>query len=244
MSKLTFYPDISKQKEFINKLNSILYKENSSIKDCYLTYNYTYHLELYLSSFKDSKHAISFNFYTPFTRHEKNHPECFSSIIRQGFSIEDAELLYELFQDFTLSNGAESQFFASKFKELSGHEDDFLRYAFKFTEDIHEDKFIIDGLKLTRTYACLRKEDILRFLVDEELNINEILTPINGYSLISDDTKDECAQQMINLNKHNPDDEYIVIELYRNFETKERYVKDITYQVGDELITNNFKFFI
>jgi hypothetical protein len=111
MSEITFYPDTSKQKEFIERLNLILSKEDSSVKSCYLAYDYNNRLVLYISSFKDPKYAVAFNFHMPFTREPKENPDCFTSIIRQGFSLEDANRLYDLFEEFTLTNGAESQFF-------------------------------------------------------------------------------------------------------------------------------------
>lgn len=243
MSEITFYTDTSKQKEFIERLNLILSKEDSSVKNCYLTYDYNNRLVLYLSSFKDPKYVVAFNFHMSFTREPKENPDCFTSILRQGFSLEDANLLYDLFEEFTLTNGAESQFFASKFIELSGYKDNFSRYVFKFTEDFHENRFIIDGLKLTRSYAYLRKEDLLRFLIDNKSNENSELTAINEYSIVSDDTKEQSIQKMTKFNQHKPDDEYIVVELYKDFEKRDRYIKDIIYQLNDKLITNNFKKF-
>lgn len=241
MSKISFYTDISKQKEFEERLKAIILREGSSVKQCYLSLSLERRIVLFLESYKQGNlNSTSFDFSQSFLREDRDEGRCYDSEIRSGFAKDDLILLDELFSEFTIYNSFEAQFFASKFLEMNDYKN-FSAYVFKFTEDNDNNKFIIDNKKLVRFYECLKLEDVLTIINNKSEETNE-LKEASFYAMLHNDSKEKNIEIMHERNKQ-PNNEYVVVEFYKNFETKDRYIKNIIYIMDDKIVTESFRNF-
>jgi len=241
MSKISFYTDISKQKAFEERLKAIILREDSSVKQCYLSLSLERRIVLFLESYKRGNlNSTSFDFSQSFLREDRDEGRCYDSEIRSGFTKEDLILLDELFSEFTIYNSFEAQFFASKFIEMNGYKN-FSAYVFKFTEDNENGKFIIDNKKLVQFYECLKVDEVLEIINDKSEETNE-LKEASFYRMLNNNNKEKEIAKMLELNEKT-EVNYVVVEFYKNFETKDRYIRNVIYQVGDETVTESFRDF-
>lgn len=241
MKGITFYTDISKQKEFEERLKAIILREGSSIKQCYLSLSLERRIVIFLESYKQGNlNSTSFDFSQSFLRKDRNEERCYDSDIRSGFAKEDLILLDDLFSEFTFYNGFEAQFFASKFIEMDDYEN-FSAYVFKFTEDNDNGKFIIDNKKLIQFHECLKVDEVLA-IINNKSEETDKLKEASFYRMLNNDNKEKNIEIMRQMNKQ-PNNEYVVVEFYKNFETKDRYIKNIIYMLDDKIVTESFRNF-
>lgn len=230
--KKTFYPDLSKNYQFIERLQSILHRENSSIALCYISLSVSNRFTIFVEPYSKKGYGISFCFHdSELSAIERNK----ARYIQQGFSEEDICLLYDLFANFSLSNSYESNFFGSLFfiDEFALNNGKY-QYVLKYTEDEECDRFIIDGLNVTKHYAVKSLENIKEQIVDApHNNKTESLIPCRFY--FTDDLfslKNAVDKMKALKNKEG----MVIGEYCKEFDTGETFLKEIYELNGEELV--------
>lgn len=148
---------------------------------CYITLSIGDKYAIFFESLKKDYLKLMFNFHTS---SEILHEEDHQRYIKQGFNKEDFELLSQFLSDFALSNIYESCFFGSLFfvKEFR----DFTPcYILKYDINKEKNRFLIDGMKLSRYYSLTSKENVKKAIRRESYRSNENskLIPCNTYML-------------------------------------------------------------
>lgn len=218
----TFYPDLSKNYELIQGLDKILNRKESSISMCYITMNTSNMYMLFFESFKNNCLNLTFNFhYSSDILHEEEHQR----YIKQGFAKEDLDLLSQFLSEFALDNIYESSFFGSLFfvKEFR----DFTPcYILKYDINEEQNRFLIDGMRLSRYYSVTSKDNIKEAIRRESHRSNENikLTPCNIYMLQDTINLTRAIEKFDQLQKK---EDYVIAEYYRNYETNEGFLKSI-----------------
>lgn len=238
MENKTFYPDLSKNYEFIERINKILYRPNSSILICSILKDSSPPGEFLLSleSFLEKSHPLAFYFNkSSQIILDKN----YEKYIKDGFAKEDIELLVELFNDFALSNHYESQFFCSlffsdEFKKLKKYKH---TYILKYIINESKNMFLIDEMKVGRFYAVSDIET-----VKEALRIGSYRSHENG-KLIPCHTNffekvltiDSVMKKFKSISEKEENYKFVIVEHYFNYETHEGFLKDVFEIENDKL---------
>lgn len=234
--KKTFYPDLSKNHEFIERLKNILNRENSSIGLCYISLSLSNRFTVFIEPYSKKGYGISFCFHdSELSAIERSK----ARYIQQGFNEEDICLLYDLFTDFSLSNSYESNFFGSLFfiDEFTLNNGNY-QYVLKYTEDEAENRFIIDGLNVTKHYAVKSLENIKEQIVNAPHNYKtKSLIPCRFYS--TDDVfslKNAVDKMKALRNKEG----MVIGEYCKEFDTGETFLKELYALNGEKLIVLAF----
>ncbi len=220
MKKVSFYSDLSRNLEFINKLKNILNNKDSSISNCYLSFSSSQRFCLFIETFNSSK-LYSFDFYNYFID-----PELEKSYIKEkvnkDFSKSDIDDLVKLLNDFTFENHYEGQFFASKFfieKELNPN--DLKSIYIKFTQNDKELNFLIENKKVNKQYIIVR-EIYLNSIIENNLELKQF----NTYQFQKYSDPNTAINKMA-LTMLNTTDVFCLVEAYRDLETFETYIGKI-----------------
>lgn len=227
----TFYPDLSKNHDFIDRIQKILARANSSIAMCFMTQSITDRYVIFFESYKKNSDQLTFSFHTSddiFS--EKSH----ARYIEEGFNKEDLELLTDLFSDFALSNNYESAFFGSLFF-IERFRDFTPRYILKYIESEENNRFLIDGIKLSRHYAVETSKAIKYALTTEANRSNNkktTLQPCNSY-LLQDHVTLENAIKKLNSLPIRQD--LLIAEYYQDYETNRGFLKNV-FKVENDIL--------
>lgn len=227
----TFYPDLSKNYEMIQGLDKILNRKESSISMCYITMSTSNTYTLFFESFQNNSLNLTFNFhYSSDILHEEDHQR----YIKKGFAREDLELLSQFLSDFALDNIYESSFFGSlffvkEFREFTPF------YILKYVESEDNNRFLIDGLRLSRHYAVETIKSIKYALEMESKRINNkqtTLLPCNSYILKDFSTLENAIE---NFNRLPIREDRVIVEYYQDYETKRGFLKSVFKVVNAKL---------
>lgn len=219
----TFYPGFSKNHEFIERIQKILVRKDSSIAMCFITRSISDKYVIFFESYKRNSDQLTFSFHTSDDiLSEKSR----ARYIEEGFNKEDLDLLTDLFCDFALSNSYESAFFGSlffvkEFREFTPF------YILKYVESEDNNRFLIDGLRLSRHYAVETIKSIkyaLKTKTDRSNSKNTTLHPCNSYILQDCVTLENAIKKMNSLPIK---EELLIVEYYQDYETKKGFLKTV-----------------
>lgn len=238
--RVSFYPDDSKNKEFLKRLKSILNHKDSSIAECSIQKSLSESFCVFIIP-KKPKYSFSkivFNFSISFDREADG--DFFQYYEEEGLSRHDIEQLNNLFNEYTFENYYEGLFFASKFFTKKNAP---LNLYLKFSEDTKENKHIIDGHKVARYYSIVDKENLDYILENKSVIEGSSLVKCNTYGLSTYDTEKEVLQ------KHkercfSKEQENFVIEHCRDYETVQYYLLKIFKVIDEKLVEQELKSFI
>lgn len=219
MKKISIYTDKTKQKEFIERMNAIVNREDSSIAYCVIEKNGSNGFVVLMGPYNNrySHDTLMFDFYSSLYTNGD-----YEEYTDKGYSREDITQLVNLLNDFCFENFYEGQFFASTFLNLDREK--LKSYVFKLSSDEKNNIFSIDNKYLTRMFTVVKKEEALDLLndvkVDNELVISKRFKPnTTEYSFNS------ALNTMRVFNSHT--DRYVIVEYYYSYD---RYDKE--YYLG------------
>lgn len=233
---ISFYPDFSKNYEFIKRIEEILNRPDSSIGLCYLSMAVSNKFCVFIEplNLKDTCSQITFGFDNRVGLINKETKEkAINKYMDSGYSREDLEAISVLFSDFSLTNHYESLLFGSKFFDPQFRKPT-TTYILKYTPNPKANRYLVEGKRVSKHYAKTTlsnlREAIKRATVS--LDSDSLLVPCNVYLLREAGTMEEAIKQV--NQSSNP--EMVIVEYYRDQETVEGYVKSV-YQVdGKNLI--------
>jgi hypothetical protein len=241
MQKISIYTDRTKQKEFIDRMNEIVNRENSSIGFCAIERDFSNQYYLYLHP-KNSRYTFNtfiFNFCSPeiYITQESDYEKYLSN----GYSKEDIDLMANLLNDFCFENPLEGQFFASTFRKLAPIENSF-SYIFKFTNDEDNSRIVIENQYFERFYVVVKKEYAAKLLeqltVDDKISLTKVdrLEYYDRYNL-------KNALSQMESWSNNGKFEHVVMECYKHYEfiSSLTYIKNIWFEKDGEVKNEEFK---
>lgn len=238
--RVSFYPDDSKNKEFLKRLKCILNHKNSSIAECSIQKSLSESFCVFIIP-KNPKYSFSnivFNFSIRFDREACG--DFYEYYEKEGLNRHDIEQLNNLFNDYTFENYYEGLFFASKFFTKKKTP---LNLYLKFSENEKENKYIVDGHKVARYYSIVDKENLDYLLENKSVIEGSPLVKCNTYGLSTYDNENEVLQKY--KDKYlSKEEELFVIEHYRDYETVEYFLLKIFKVVDEKLVEQDLKSFI
>lgn len=229
--RVSFYPDTTKNKEFLDELNVILKREGSSIAECSIQKAVSDSFCVFISP-KNAKHSfttITFNFVHPFDR-EGGDDGFYAYYEKEGLDKIDIELLNNLFKKFTFDNYYEGLFFASKFfldKKVP------LNFYLKFSENESQNKHIIQGHKVARFYSNLDQEQLDYMMKNASMKDGLLKCNPYGFKTFS---KIEDAKANKNVYGESMPGERFLIEHVKDYETMASYMMNLWKIVEGELV--------
>lgn len=244
MNKISFFTDLQKHNEFINRLNHILNLEDSTIKYCYLDYQFNRKMAITIESFNSTKNNCrSFVFNDFFLLPERENDDFYTILLKDGFSKKDIDLLIELFDDYTFENHYEGMFFATRLSAAVNPSTQENRIVFKFTHDESCNKFVINGIPATKHYVVISSHEmpnIFYSLKQEDFSSSGYHKLKTSYhQLINDTNQTEAIDTLKKLHEIGQYD--YVLEVYKSFLTHDLYVNNFIYFDGNKIITENLK---
>jgi hypothetical protein len=217
--KISLYPNLDKNIEFLNVLKTILNNENSKIKSCFLAYSTSQRFCVFFEC--EDFEPFSFDFYNYFFDYESSKYKVEKYI--KYFSEEDINSLILLFENFTFKNHYEGQFFASQFFLNSTFNPLKLNQIYlKFTPNEKRSQFLIENKKVERDYFIIKKEDLLLKLKDIE-NLDSELIIFNSYGYNKYNTP-KYALDKINTISNKTESNFLIVESFRDLENSEYYI--------------------
>lgn len=238
-NKVSFYTDLTKHHEFMNKLMTILSDPESSIGYCFLAPSTSDRICLFFSPL-NSKYSfsnISFDFYHFFTPQGEKDEFFYNHYGEQGLSKKDIDLLHDLLKEFTFDNFHEGQFFASLFFGENFNPNKLNCIILKYVPDPNYNRYLISGRKVARFYSIV-SESNLAFLLNKEddIDYNAELIKCNTYGFTQEKEIKRCLKGIQELTFRHPSVQQLVVEHYRDYETSAGYIGKVFKFVNDELI--------
>lgn len=241
---ISFYPDFSKNHEFIERLKVILNSPDSSIGLCYITMATSNKFCIFIEPLdsRDNFNKIIFGFDDREILVDKEDREkTINDYMSKGYSRKDLSALSELFSDFALKNHYESLLFGSKFFTEEFRNPITSSFILKYTPDTSANRYLIDGKKVSKHYSvsllpqlidCIKKSTIV---YPEDLS----LIPCNTYHL-QESSSLEQAVLKIKKSVLSPTPDFVIVEYYKDYETVEGFVKSVFRIENDILVPVNF----
>lgn len=239
--KVSFFDPRPKIEEFTQRLNKILFKENSNIINCFLTKTTDLKYVLFIKTDKSTRNSknITFDFFNFFACREALDEKFYKEYLDKGLSIEEINELNDLFMDFTLKNHYESSLFSSSFL-IKG--DYYVKgFYFKFTPNEEKNLYILEDKKIEKKFGLAHKnilDDLIKGKKEHQL------FEINPYTLIryNFDNIENCIDYI--KSENNVDryfgDKYYILEYYENLEVYEYYFHKAYSLLGDDPTKINF----
>ena len=236
---ISFYPDFSKNHEFVKRITKILNRSDSSIGLCYLTMSVSNRFCVFIEPLnsKDIFSQITFGFDNRDRLINKDTKEkAINDYMGAGYSKEDLEALSELFSDFALTNHYESLLFGSKFFD-SQFRKTTTTYILKYTPNEKANRYVVEGKRVSKHYSKTTLSNLREAIKRATISIDSdsLLVPCNVYLLRETGTLEETIKQV----SQSSDPEAVVVEYYRDQETVEGYIKSACHVDGKNLILVN-----
>lgn len=234
--KVSFFDPRSKIEEFTQKLNNILFKENSNIMNCFLTKTTDNKYCLFIKTDQSTRNSnnITFDFFNFFARREVLDEKFYKEYLDKGLSIEEINELNDLFMEFTLKNNYESSLFSSSF--LIKSESYVKALYFKFTPNEEKNLYVLEDKKIEKKFGLAHKNLLDDLIKDKK---EHQLFEINPYTLIryNFDNIENCIDYI--KSENNVDryfgDRYYILEYYENLEVYEYYFHKAYSLIDEEL---------
>jgi uncharacterized protein YuzB (UPF0349 family) len=242
--RASFYTDISKQQEFIARLNAILNEPDSSISNCYLARSTSDRYCLFITPFNAQYDFtnITFDFCNFFSNSTVKDDDFYSRYVDQGLSKTDVDRLSDLLDAFAFENFYEGLFFASKFFEPELNPLKVNSLYFKFTANEEDRLELIDGKKLEKHYSVTTRQNLAYELSrDKSIDLNANLIKCNTYSFSQYKKLDFCLREIKKTNGNYPTVEKLVVVQYRDLEYYNSYIQSVFALVDDELVEVDIK---
>lgn len=234
--KISFFDPRPKIEEFTQRLNKILFKENSNIINCFLTKTTDLKYVLFIKTDKSTRNSnnITFDFFNFFACREVFGEEFYKEYLDKGLSIDDINDLNYLFSSFTFKNNFESLLFSSSF--LIKNDSYIKSLYFKFTPDELKKLYIIEDKKLEKKFGVAHKnifDDLIKNKKEHQL------FEIEPYTLISNNFNsiEDCFAHIknnINYDIHYSD-RYYILEYYEDLEIYKHYFHKAYSLVDNDL---------
>lgn len=229
---ISFYPDFSKNHDFVKRITKILNRSDSSIGLCYLTMSVSNRFCVFIEPLnsKDIFSQITFGFDNRDRLINKDTKEkAINDYMGAGYSKKDLEALSELFSDFALTNHYESLLFGSKFFDPQFRKPA-TTYILKYTPNEKANRHLVEGKRVSKHYSKTTLSNVKEAIERATISIepDSLLIPCNVYLLRETGTIEETIKQV----KQSSDPEAVVVEYYRDQETVEGYISSV-YKVED-----------
>lgn len=233
---ISFYPDFSKNHEFIKRITEILNRPDSSIGLCFLSRSVSNNFCVFIEPLNSKVmfSQIAFGFDNSNRLMNKDTKETtINNYMDAGFSKTDLEALLDLFLDFSLTNHYESLLFGSKFFDPQFRKPT-TTYILKYTPDEKANRHLVEGKRVSKHYAKTTLSNLKEAIARATISIdsNSLLVPCNVYLLRETGTLEETIKQV----SQSSDPEAVVVEYYRDQETVEGYIKSACHVDGKNLI--------